>query len=127
MVQATELKRRRQYKKIASPALLLKLFFAYQDEAKKNPIIKKGRVGRPAKDVFRQSERPLTMKDFEAYCSKRQVIHGLKNYFANTGNTYKDFIEVCQRIETAIRADQIEGGMAGIYNPSITQHLKSKG
>jgi hypothetical protein len=35
------------------------------------------------------------------------------------------FSEVCSRIKKSIRADQIKGGMAGIYNPSITQRLNN--
>jgi len=32
-------------------------------------------------------------------------------------------MEVCSRIKKSIRKDQIEGGMVGQYNPSITQRL----
>ena len=31
---------------------------------------------------------------------------------------------ICTRIRAEIRQDQIDGGMAGIYNTSITQRLK---
>ena len=36
---------------------------------------------------------------------------------------YSDFIDVCGRIKSEIRQDQIEGGMCMIYNPNITQRL----
>ncbi len=32
-------------------------------------------------------------------------------------------MNICSRIKRAIRQDQIEGGMVGQFNPSITQRL----
>ena len=51
------------------------------------------------------------------------VIGQLSHYFANTDNKYSDYLTICSRIKRSVRQDQIEGGMAGIYNPSITQRL----
>jgi hypothetical protein len=39
------------------------------------------------------------------------------------GNAYEDYRTICKCIEDEIRTDQIEGGMVGQYNPSITQRL----
>jgi hypothetical protein len=36
---------------------------------------------------------------------------------------YEQYLPICRVIRQMIRQDQIEGGMAGIYNPSITQRL----
>ncbi len=38
---------------------------------------------------------------------------------------YGDYVGICRTIKEEIRADQIDGGMAGIYNPSITQRLNN--
>jgi hypothetical protein len=38
-------------------------------------------------------------------------------------NRYSNYIAICSRIRKSIRKDQIEGGMVGQYNPSITQRL----
>jgi hypothetical protein len=38
---------------------------------------------------------------------------------------YEEFSAVCSRIRKSIRQDQIEGGMTGIYNTSITQRLNN--
>jgi TPP-dependent pyruvate/acetoin dehydrogenase alpha subunit len=43
--------------------------------------------------------------------------------FLNKDERYEAYITICSRIKEAIREDQIGGGMAGIYNPSITQRL----
>lgn len=42
---------------------------------------------------------------------------------ANREGRYAEFVPICRTIKQRIRNDQIEGGMAGIYNPSITQRL----
>jgi hypothetical protein len=52
-------------------------------------------------------------------------VSNIDRYFANTDNAYEDFRSICSRIKKTIRQDQIEGGMAGVYNPSITQRLNS--
>jgi hypothetical protein len=49
----------------------------------------------------------------------------VNDYFANTGGRYSDYATICSRIEEAIRMDQIEGGMVGQYNASITQRLNN--
>jgi hypothetical protein len=38
---------------------------------------------------------------------------------------YGDYVSICTRIRKNIRQDQIEGGMTGIYNTSITQRLNN--
>jgi hypothetical protein len=47
----------------------------------------------------------------------------VEQYFKNVDKRYEEFIPICSRIRKAIRQDQIEGGMVGQYNPSITQRL----
>ena len=46
-------------------------------------------------------------------------------YFANVDERYIEYVTICTRIEEAIRHDQIEGGMTGQYNASITQRLNN--
>jgi hypothetical protein len=36
---------------------------------------------------------------------------------------YAEFVGVCSYIKKEVREDQIQGGLAGVYNPSITQRL----
>ena len=112
-------------KKISSPELLWELFEEYKAHTKSNPIKITDWVGGMAKEVTRKKERPLTMEGFETYCMDKGVITQLTDYFSNKNETYNEFIRVCARIKTNIRQDQIEGGMACIYNPSITQRLNN--
>jgi hypothetical protein len=73
--------------------------------------------------VYREKEKPLTIDGFECWCYDNDIISDLSQYFANTEQRYSDYQTICSRIRKAVRTDQIEGGMAGIYNPSITQRL----
>jgi HPt (histidine-containing phosphotransfer) domain-containing protein len=41
------------------------------------------------------------------------------------GVHYTEYATICSRIEEAIRMDQIEGGMVGQYNASITQRINA--
>jgi hypothetical protein len=75
--------------------------------------------------VYREKEKPLTMEGFNNYVFDMGIIHGLDNYFANSRGRYKKFSSICRAIKEQIRQDQIEGGMAGMYNPSITQRLNN--
>lgn len=110
-------------KYIETPELLWNYFLQYKKFVKDNPIIVKDWVGKDATDVFREKERPLTIDGFECWCYDNDIISDLSNYFANSDNKYSEYSTICTRIRKAVRTDQIEGGMAGIYNPSITQRL----
>ena len=114
-----------RHKAIETPELMLQLFTEYCEYAKSNPIKVHDFVGKDGDEVYRLRERPLTIEGFENYCYNQGVIGDLSHYFANTNNAYSDFLTICSRIRKTIRQDQIEGGMAGVYNPSITQRLNS--
>jgi hypothetical protein len=63
------------------------------------------------------------MEGFENYCEEK--IGCVHQYFNNQDNAYKEYLTICSRIKRIIRQDQIEGGMVGQFNPSITQRLNS--
>ncbi len=113
-----------KHKYIKSPDEMWELFLKYKEATKSNPIKVHDFVGKDAVDVYRLRERPLTMVGFENFVAD---IDGkpmnLKHYFANTNSDYDEFRTICTRIKNNIEQDQIEGGMANIYNPSITQRL----
>lgn len=110
-------------KYIETPEILWQHFLDYKEYVKKRPILIKDWVGKDATDVYREKERPLTIEGFENYLEDKEVISHLSDYFANTNGNYSDYSTICSRIKRNVRQDQIEGGMAGIYNPSITQRL----
>jgi len=114
-----------KHKYIETPERMWELFEAYRDWAKENPFKQKDWVGKYGDQVFREKERPLTMEGFERYVYGEGLNGDLSHYFANYESRYTDYLAVCSRVRKEIRGDQIEGGMAGIYNPSITQRLNN--
>lgn len=112
-----------KHKYIETPEILWEHFLSYKKEVKSNPILVKDWVGKDAIDVYREKEKPLTIDGFECWCYDNGIIGDLSHYFANTDNKYFEYLTICSRIKKSVRTDQIEGGMAGIYNPSITQRL----
>ncbi len=111
------------YKYIETPDKMLELFEAYIQDTKDRPIEVQDFVGKDGEEVYRKKERPLTMEGFENYCFRNGIINDLSDYFANKDGRYSEYTAICRTIRKIIRQDQIEGGMSGIYNPSITQRL----
>lgn len=110
-------------KAIATPELMFQYFNDYRTATKANPITKNDFKGGFATEVTLKLERPLTMEGFENYCFEKGIINDLGDYFSNKQGNYSAYSTICSHIRRIIRSDQIEGGMAGIYNPSITQRL----
>jgi len=104
-----------------SPDELYELFERYKREVKANPRIKSVFGGKEFEERAEPLERPLTMEGFELFCYDE--VGMVEQYFKNVDKRYEEFIPICSRIRKAIRQDQIEGGMVGQYNPSITQRL----
>jgi hypothetical protein len=100
-------------------------FEAYRAGVKSNPRTKTVFPGKDAIPQHEPLERPLTLEGFENWCADAGIIEDLSNYFANTKGNYSDYSTICSRIKRVIRQDQIEGGMVGQYNASITQRLNS--
>lgn len=112
-----------KHKYIETPEKMREYFEAYQKEVKGKPILVQDFVGKDGDEVNRKKERPLTLEGFEVWCDDNDIISDLSDYFENKGNRYAEYIPICRMIKKRVKKDQIEGGMAGIYNPSITQRL----
>lgn len=110
-------------KAIPTPEDMASHFEAYKGECKSKPILVHDFVGKDGRSDERERERPLTYEGFCNWLYYNNIIKNPEHYFVNLDNRYVEFIEVCTRIKATIRQDHIEGGMAGIYNPSITQRL----
>jgi hypothetical protein len=104
-----------------NPEQLQALFERYKADVKANPRIKSVFGGKEFEERAEPLERPLTLEGFELFCYNE--IGCVEDYFKNTDKRYNEFTPICTRIRKAIRQDQIEGGMVGQYNPSITQRL----
>jgi len=108
-------------KYIETPEKMWELFEEYRTSTKNNPILVQDFVGKDGNEVHRERERPLTMEGFKNFC--RRKVGCVEQYFTNQDELYTEYIGLCRAIREEIRQDQIEGGMASIYNPSITQRL----
>ncbi len=104
-------------KHIETPEKLYELFEAYKANRKPREIQKATATG--VKSEWHTP--PLTMEGFEIYCFNE--VGSIDHYFRNTDNSYSEYLPICSNIKREIRNDQIEGGMVGQYNPSITQRL----
>ena len=109
-------------KYIKTPEILWEMFEAYREKTQSNPrlIDKALQSGKVVQEALRV---PLTLEGFEVWGYEQGVT--LEHYFRNTNGAYEDYCTICQRIKKSIRQDQIEGGMVGQYNPSITQRLNN--
>jgi hypothetical protein len=104
-----------------NPEELQALFEKYKTDVKANPRIKSVFGGKEFEERAEPLERPLTLEGFELFCFDE--VGCVEDYFRNKDKRYDEFSAICTRIRKAIRQDQIEGGMVGQYNPSITQRL----
>ena len=106
-----------------SPDELELAWKAYKDdlEAKANEWLKIQYVGKDGDRRTDPMKLPYTMDGFEVFCYENYG--DVENYFRNKDGYYDDFTAICSYIKKEIRANQITGGLLGVYNPSITQRL----
>ena len=112
-------------KYIETPEKMWQLFLEYGAEVAEHPITVKDFIGPKAIVVHRELRRPLTMEGFENFVANKGLNQDLGDYFSNNQERYDQYTTICTRIRKSIRQDQIEGGMTGIYNTSITQRLNN--
>lgn len=105
-----------------SPEDLLDAFLKYKNHEKSNPILVHDYVGKDGIEVFRKKEVPLTIEGFKTWLfeSSDYKFFDIDSYL---DGTHKEFVGISARIKQLIRQDQIKGGMAGIYNPSLTARI----
>lgn len=108
-------------KYIETPEKLLDLWEEYKSYVKSNPrmIYQLDRMGSL---VPIPHEIPLTQQRFEVFV-KQKYGWTIGQYFDNKDKLYNDYVAICSHIRMERQADQIEGGMVGQYNASITQRL----
>ena len=110
-------------KYIETPEEMYELFEAYKANRKPREIQKA-----TVKGVVSEFHMPpLTMEGFDVYVMNYEGTQskGVEQYFTNREGRYSAYVDICSRIKREIRNDQIEGGMVGQYNPSITQRLNN--
>ena len=110
-------------KLIETPEKLMEIFEEYRAYTLANPRHSYSLSNKTGEIVAIPLEVPLTLDGFEVWAFKEYG--DIHNYFDNAGDRYSDYKVVCTHIRKEIRQDQINGGMVGQYNPSITQRLNN--
>jgi hypothetical protein len=110
-------------KHIPTPEAMWELFEGYRTWCKSSPRYSYSLSTKTGEATAIPLERPLTQVGFRTYAADKEC--SVQDYFANYEGRYSDYTTICSRIEEAIRMDQIEGGMTGQYNASITQRLNN--
>ena len=64
--------------------------------------------------------QPLTLDGFMAFSGVGSTWADFSRYQCSRG---EDFCEVITRVRNIVRADQLAGGMAGVYNSNLTARL----
>jgi hypothetical protein len=105
-----------------SPEDLWEAFEKYRKDTKDNPLLVHDFVGKDGTEIYRKKEVPLTIEGFKGFLfeSPEYKCWDIDNYL---DGTHKNFIGISARIKEAIRKDQLKGGMAGIYNASLTARI----
>lgn len=80
-------------------------------------------VGKEAQRMEDSYKLPYSLDDFQVFCHKN--FGNVHQYFENKDKLYDDFVGICAIIKQEIRANQIRGGLLGIYSPSLTQRLNN--
>jgi hypothetical protein len=112
-----------KHKYIETPEAMWELFEAYKKWCKDNPRYSYALATKTGEATAIPLERPLTQVGFRSFAADKGST--VNDYFCNKDGRYSEYATICSRIEEAIRMDQIEGGMVGQYNPSITQRLNN--
>jgi hypothetical protein len=97
------------------------LFIEWQQFIENNPIKKQVFVGKDGRHDYELIPRPYTLEGFQNFAEEK--IGCVHQYFENRDKRYSTYVDICTRIKRVIRQNQIENGLAGLYNPSITQRL----
>ena len=97
------------------------LFNEWQQYIENNPIKKQVFVGKDGRHDYELIPRPYTLEGFLNFAEEK--IGCVHQYFENRDLRYSTYVSICTRVKRVIRQNQIENGLAGLYNPSITQRL----
>jgi hypothetical protein len=101
----------------------IELFKEWVNYIENNPIKKQVFVGKDGRHDYELIPRPYTLEGFLNFAEEK--IGCVHQYFENRDGRYSTYVDICTRIKRVIRQNQIENGLAGLYNPSITQRLNN--
>jgi len=108
--------------KYITPDELLSYWNQYKQWVRSNPIRVQDFVGKDGEEVYRLKQRPLLQNRFYQWVRDTKG-HEVHQYIENTKGAYDAYLGIVTHIRNDWQADQIEGGMVGIYNQQLTAKL----
>jgi hypothetical protein len=109
--------------KLLTEDQFIELFLEWKEYIETNPIKKQVFVGKDGRHDYELIPRPYTLEGFLNFAEEK--VCNVHQYFENREGRYSTYVDICTRIKRVIRQNQIENGLAGLYNPSITQRLNN--
>lgn len=109
--------------KLLTEDKFIELFIEWKQYLENNPIKKQVFVGKDGRHDYELIPRPYTLEGFLNFAEEK--VCNVHQYFENRDGRYSTYVDICTRIKRTIRQNQIENGLAGLYNPSITQRLNN--
>jgi hypothetical protein len=109
--------------KLLTEDQFIELFIQWKEYIETNPIKKQVFVGKDGRHDYELIPRPYTLEGFLNFAEEK--VCNVHQYFENREGRYSTYVDICTRIKRVIRQNQIENGLAGLYNPSITQRLNN--
>jgi hypothetical protein len=109
--------------KLLTEDQFIELFLQWKEYIETNPIKKQVFVGKDGRHDYELIPRPYTLEGFLNFAEEK--VCNVHQYFENREGRYSTYVDICTRIKRVIRQNQIENGLAGLYNPSITQRLNN--
>ena len=109
--------------KLLTEDQFIELFLQWKEYIETNPIKKQVFVGKDGRHDYELIPRPYTLEGFLNFAEEK--VCNVHQYFENREGRYSTYVDICTRIKRTIRQNQIENGLAGLYNPSITQRLNN--
>lgn len=114
-------------KYIQTPEQYKEIWDAYKLSVKDKPREKHVFVGKDGLSANEKRERPLTWDGFEVYTMLMGYNNSadLSEYCNDNNPSYSEYLPLSRAFKKECRADQIDGGMTGVYNPAITASLNN--
>lgn len=112
-------------KQFKSPEEYKKVFEEYKKSVKGTPKLKHTFVGKDGNAAHEERERPITWDGFEVYTMQMGYNESadLSEYCNSDNPSYSDFLPLSRAFKKECRADNIDGGMTGIYNAQLTANI----
>ena len=112
-------------KQFESPEEYEKVFEDYKKSVKGNPKLRHVFVGKDGNSNYEEKERPITWDGFEVYTMKMGYNKSadLSEYCNSNNPSYSAFLPLSRAFKKECRADNIDGGMTGIYNAQLTANI----